>query len=166
MLPLEAFEHLHVPPTVQYVVTFTWLYCMHLASPLTSQHHALCLCHTGSFAYIDSAGRQAGDYAMLQLTLLLMPMPDNYVFCLDFFYHMFGDDIGRLEVATDQEGVVWSRAGRTSSTLRLLLNISISSYSIMFVYHRTTFFSILIRMRYINTVFKKKDNATVCIWFQ
>ena len=73
--------------------------------------------HTGSFAFIDATGKQASASAAMGLThgLSLSDFrgADSDTFCLKFFYHMFGLQIGRLDVIGNNDtDVIWSKSGR------------------------------------------------------
>ena len=53
-----------------------------------------CYANLGQFAHIDAAASNRGNYAILE-------MPDLTIgqdYCLEFYYHMHGSDIGELMV--------------------------------------------------------------------
>ena len=110
----------------------TWLECK-VAWPHTPRTHMLflhvtcCLlrrisyditlivCHTGYYAFIDVSEKEPGE--RVGYSLQLAPYRVNnadLAFRLKFFYHMWGDDIARLDVVADNE-VIWTRVGRMFS---------------------------------------------------
>ncbi|XP_019645259.1 PREDICTED: uncharacterized protein LOC109486004 [Branchiostoma belcheri] len=67
----------------------------------------------GTYMYIEtSSPRQPGDIARL----ISSPLPDNATSCLRFYYHMYGDGVGTLNVyGRDREGnildgTMWSKS--------------------------------------------------------
>ncbi|XP_038052723.1 MAM and LDL-receptor class A domain-containing protein 1-like [Patiria miniata] len=72
-------------------------------------------CSPGFFLYIEtSSPRVAGDYARLSSSFLT----PNQDFCMTFWYHMYGADIGELFVlktVSSLETVVWFLSGQQSS---------------------------------------------------
>ena len=61
---------------------------------------------TGYFGFIEASAREPQSYADLQLP----NMDDCPAYHLNFFYHMLGIYIGRLDVISDGT-VIWSQAG-------------------------------------------------------
>lgn len=66
----------------------------------------------GRYLYIEASNRQAGDRARLQSAWFIKTQQ----LCLQFWYHMFGKDIGSLNIyilrnASGSETKVWSQQG-------------------------------------------------------
>ena len=61
-------------------------------NPITYAHS-----FPGRFAYIEASSKPPGYYADLRLPTLA-PSP---VYCLKFWYHLYGRDIGQLQVIVD-----------------------------------------------------------------
>ena len=64
----------------------------------------------GRYLYIEASNRQAGDKARLQSGWFLHA-PE---LCLQFWYHMYGEDIGSLNIyigVMKSEEKVWSQQG-------------------------------------------------------
>ncbi|XP_077865040.1 MAM and LDL-receptor class A domain-containing protein 2-like [Saccoglossus kowalevskii] len=93
---------------------------------------------TGQFAYIDTSSAMVGHYATLSTTQFT-PNVDR---CLTFWYHMYGEDVGSLEVHQNDIGniflsPIWSRSGNQGNIWRrgsvpLPAGSTINNYIIVF----------------------------------
>lgn len=94
--------------------------------------------------YIEASGRSTGDYAKLEFAV----PPYNSQSCLTFFYHMYGFDMGTLNVfggndtiftKSGNQGNYWKgvtmtvHSPHTVSTERLVYITSIISSSCCFL---------------------------------
>ena len=74
----------------------------------------LLLFNAGSFAYIDAAANTDGARAEINILPFELRNGDaELTFCLHFFYHMLGDNIGRLEVTENGDDAIWSATDGT-----------------------------------------------------
>ena len=90
----------------------------------------------GSYIFIESSGKNTGDKARL-LSGWIEP---NEVICVQFWYHMHGSDIGKLNIylkTNQSETLVWSlsgdqgnrwRFGQTALNSPSLYKVSCHSY--------------------------------------
>eukprot|EP00057_Strongylocentrotus_purpuratus_P018001 XP_011672475.1 PREDICTED: MAM and LDL-receptor class A domain-containing protein 2-like [Strongylocentrotus purpuratus] len=53
----------------------------------------------GIYAYMETTGRRSGDIAILKST----EFASGYIQCLEFYYYMYGEDLGRLDVQSLQD---------------------------------------------------------------
>ncbi|XP_071478396.1 MAM and LDL-receptor class A domain-containing protein 1-like, partial [Diadema antillarum] len=84
---------------------------------------------SGHYVYIEASDHNAGDVARLT-TPELDPSGSNEVTCWSFYYHMFGDDIGDLNVYIDKEldQSLWSLGGRNLGDRWFYAEVNVSRY--------------------------------------
>ena len=64
----------------------------------------------GKYIYLEATGRKAGEAAVLTSSVITA----GKATCLQFWYHMKGQDIGSLNVfiqTNESRSLVWSQAG-------------------------------------------------------
>ena len=77
---------------------------------LTEIYIYKCTIFSGSYIYIEASGRNFGDKARLLSDWM---EPDETV-CFQFWYHMYGSNIGNLSIylkTNQSEKLVWSLSG-------------------------------------------------------
>ncbi|XP_072182128.1 MAM and LDL-receptor class A domain-containing protein 1-like [Diadema setosum] len=84
---------------------------------------------SGHYVYIEASDHNAGDVARLT-TPEFDPSGGNEVTCWSFYYHMFGDDIGNLNVYIDKEldQSLWSLGGRNLGDRWFYAEVNVSRY--------------------------------------
>ena len=71
------------------------------------------------FAYIETAGIDAGNRAAMELTDLTVDQD----YCLEFYYHMHGSDIGALTVGVNYyEPIFFLQGGRSCDIIVAFLS--------------------------------------------